>query len=128
MYVEPSLKKEPDIGKALRKKFIALVVIGFVLITGYNGYVAYNMKSDNELMQEEISKANSTFENIKILNARILSLEHKHEMLSNCVDYLEMQFIRSRNVESTSAEYSRYKDKCQNAVSLSYNFSSKIQK
>lgn len=128
MYVEPSLKKETDFGKTFRKKFIALVIVGFVMITGYNGYVAYNMKSDNELMQEEISKANSTFENIKILNARIQSLEHKHEMLSNCVDYLEMQFIRSRSIESTATEYSRYKDKCQNAVAISYNFSPKNQK
>jgi len=120
MYVEPSLKKEPDIGKALRKKFIALVIIGFVLITGYNGYVAYNMKSDNELMQEEISKANSTFENIKILNARIQSLEHKHEMLSNCVDYLELQFIRSNSINSSTNEYNKYKDRCQNSVELSY--------
>jgi hypothetical protein len=120
MYVEPSLKKETDILKTIRKNFIIVGIIIFLAVTAYNGYVAYNMKSDNELISEEISKANSTFENIKILNARVQHLEHKHEILANCVDYLEMQFIRSRNVESTSAEYSIYKDKCQNSVTVSY--------
>lgn len=121
MYVEPSLKKETDILKTIRKNFIIVGIIIFLAVTAYNGFVAYNMKSDNELISEEISKANSTFENIKILNARVQNLEHKHEILANCVDYLEMQFIRSDTGDlSISKSYNDYKTKCQNSVTVSY--------
>lgn len=121
MYVEPSLKKETDILKTIRKNFIIIGIIIFLAVTAYNGYVAYNMKSDNELISEEISKANSTFENIKILNARVQHLEHKHEILANCVDYLELQFIKYNNADvGISKNYNDYKTKCQNSVTVSY--------
>lgn len=115
--------EEIDIMKSLRKKLVTFAVLGFIVFTGYNAYNAYNIKSDNELMREEISKANSTFENIKILNARIQNLEAKHEMLSNCVDYLELQFIKNNkdDEKSVSRSFASFRDRCQKSVELSYN-------
>lgn len=125
--LQHSVSDDMDVMKSLRKKLVTFAVLGFIVFTGYNAYNAYNIKSDNELMREEISKANSTFENIKILNARIQNLESKHEMLSNCVDYLELQFIKSNKDDedyekSVSRSFASFRDRCQKSVELSYNY------
>ena len=121
--LQHSASDDMDVMKSLRKKLVTFAVLGFIVFTGYNAYNAYNIKSDNELMHEEISKANNTFENIKILNARIQNLEAKHEMLSNCVDYLELQFIKNSkdDEKSVSRSFASFRDRCQKSVELSYN-------
>lgn len=134
MYKKPySYKKDDDVFHFLRKKIIAVIVLGFMVITGYNGFIAYNMKDDTELIREEISKANSTFENIKILNARLLNLEKKHDVLSNCVDYLEMQLLEKTDVDESryntrSGDFVKYKEKCENTMRLSQNVLDDLRK
>lgn len=124
-YKEPytyNNEKDDDAFHSLKKKIIGVIILGFMVITGYNGYIAYNMKDDNELMRQEISKANTTYDNIKILNARIQNLERNQVALSNCVDYLELQFISNKDTLSRkSVEFYKYKEKCQNSVIVSYN-------